>query len=283
MKSYYEILGVSEDATASQLDIRYHVLINAASKEEAPGGTRTRLLAEAYKVLSNEILRRQYDEFLHPKLTASKDEPASTQDQPPVAPPSQIKGSGVTDSTEPTGTPSLRIPQVKPTLPTFNHQKPETVRPEPVVKMIDMSVSQAAALNANIESTRDNKTASGKSYLWLIPAAMVVMAIVIFATGNPEANNAKETEQVVAAPAQTSQKTVPAPPTQEKPVEVGPTPQQLAALESTCVEFGKARDNEELEKCEGQVFRSKKSSALAKKNRDLIDFQWSTFDVDKRY
>lgn len=64
-KSYYEILGVKDDATLSQIKERYQKLREKYDPKKNPERKETkkwRDIKEAYKVLSNKESRQQYDE-----------------------------------------------------------------------------------------------------------------------------------------------------------------------------------------------------------------------------
>ena len=283
MKSYYEILGVTTDVTASQLELRYNLLINAASEGHSPEAIRMRLLTAAYKALSNETLRRKYDDFLFTNPTASKDTSVSQQARPLVRSQAPLNESGVTGSLKPAANAHVCFSTNKPPLDALNHKKMATVRPESIVTAVNTTVVQDAPRRTNVELTHGNKYGRTTVYFLLVPSAIVLISVILFSTGTFESKNGTRNKQAVALPAPNNQPTGSAPIPQEKPAEVAPTQQQLSALESICVEFGKARDNADLEKCESQVFKAERFPALAKKDSDLIDFQWSTFDIDNRY
>ncbi len=69
-RDYYEILGVSKDATDAdiksayrKLALKYHPDRNPGDKKEA--GERFKEVSEAYAVLSDSQKRAQYDRFGH--------------------------------------------------------------------------------------------------------------------------------------------------------------------------------------------------------------------------
>ncbi len=66
MPSYYDILGVSEDAETEEIETAFRRALAAAQSEAEAGDTadvaaRMRVLVEAYEVLSNPAYRAAYD------------------------------------------------------------------------------------------------------------------------------------------------------------------------------------------------------------------------------
>ena len=66
MQSYYDVLGVSEDAESEEIEAAFRSALAAAQAEAAGDETadvaaRMRLLVEAYQVLSNPTYRTAYD------------------------------------------------------------------------------------------------------------------------------------------------------------------------------------------------------------------------------
>ena len=66
MQTYYDVLGVSEDAESEEIEAAFrHALASAQSEsdeaETADVAARMRTLAEAYEVLSNPAYRAAYD------------------------------------------------------------------------------------------------------------------------------------------------------------------------------------------------------------------------------
>lgn len=66
MRSYYDVLGVSEDAETEEIETAFRSAL-ASAQEQADEGDATdvaehmRLLVEAYQVLSNPAYRAAYD------------------------------------------------------------------------------------------------------------------------------------------------------------------------------------------------------------------------------
>ncbi|XP_053306042.1 dnaJ homolog subfamily B member 12 [Spea bombifrons] len=74
-KDYYEILGVTRDATEEDLKKSYRKLALKfhPDKNRAPGATEAfKAIGNAYAVLSNAEKRRQYDQFGEEKVSASR-------------------------------------------------------------------------------------------------------------------------------------------------------------------------------------------------------------------
>ena len=74
MQSYYDVLGVAEDAETEEIEAAFRRALASAQSvakenEAADVATRMRTLAEAYEVLSNPAYRAAYD------LKRSKKEP----------------------------------------------------------------------------------------------------------------------------------------------------------------------------------------------------------------
>ena len=66
MQSYYDVLGVAEDAESEEIEAAFRSALAAAqsvAEEDAAAdvATRMRTLAEAYEVLSNPAYRAAYD------------------------------------------------------------------------------------------------------------------------------------------------------------------------------------------------------------------------------
>ena len=66
MPSYYDILGVSEDAESEEIEAAFRRALGSAQAEAESDATadvaaRMRTLAEAYEVLSNPAYRTAYD------------------------------------------------------------------------------------------------------------------------------------------------------------------------------------------------------------------------------
>jgi curved DNA-binding protein CbpA len=66
MQSYYDLLGVAEDAEAEEIEAAFRSALVAAQAEAAEGdaadvAARTRVLVEAYEILSNPAYRAAYD------------------------------------------------------------------------------------------------------------------------------------------------------------------------------------------------------------------------------
>ena len=71
-RDYYEVLGVSKDATDAEIKSafrklakKYHPDINPSKEAEA----KFKEIGEAYAVLSDKDKRRQYDQFGHEAYT----------------------------------------------------------------------------------------------------------------------------------------------------------------------------------------------------------------------
>ena len=69
MRDYYEILGISKDATEKEIKrayrkiaMKYHPARNPDDKEDEK---KFKEAAEAYSVLSDPTKRQQYDQFGH--------------------------------------------------------------------------------------------------------------------------------------------------------------------------------------------------------------------------
>ena len=66
MQSYYDVLGVSEDADTEEIEAAFRRALASAQAdtdedEAAEVATRVRVLVEAYQVLSNPAYRAAYD------------------------------------------------------------------------------------------------------------------------------------------------------------------------------------------------------------------------------
>ena len=66
MQTYYDVLGVSEDAESEEIEAAFRRALAAAQSEAEAGDTadvaaRMRVLVEAYEVLSNPAYRAAYD------------------------------------------------------------------------------------------------------------------------------------------------------------------------------------------------------------------------------
>jgi curved DNA-binding protein CbpA len=61
--TYYEILGVSHDASAAQIKRAFREKVKIYHPDKTPGveGTRFRSIMEAWRVLSDPKKRREYD------------------------------------------------------------------------------------------------------------------------------------------------------------------------------------------------------------------------------
>jgi len=74
-RDYYDILGVSKNATADELKKAYRKLAIKFHPDKNPGDKEAeenfKEAAEAYDVLSNEEKRRKYDQFGHAGMGGS--------------------------------------------------------------------------------------------------------------------------------------------------------------------------------------------------------------------
>ena len=66
MQSYYDVLGVAEDAETEEIEAAFRRALSSAQSvakeiEAADVAVRMRMLAEAYEVLSNPAYRAAYD------------------------------------------------------------------------------------------------------------------------------------------------------------------------------------------------------------------------------
>ena len=67
-KNYYEILGVSNDASFDEIKKQYHKLLKQYHPDVYKGNDaeeKTTLIIEAYEILSDEDKRKKYDEMLN--------------------------------------------------------------------------------------------------------------------------------------------------------------------------------------------------------------------------
>ena len=68
-RDYYEVLGVSENATDAELKKAYRQLAKKYHPDANPGDKEAEVkfkeASEAYKILSDPETRRQYDQFGH--------------------------------------------------------------------------------------------------------------------------------------------------------------------------------------------------------------------------
>jgi curved DNA-binding protein CbpA len=82
---YYEVLGVSSDATIEQIEEAYFALARRLHPDVAGGGheasARFMLINEAFQTLSDPDLRRGYDEGSTPDGKAEKDHDAVAADR----------------------------------------------------------------------------------------------------------------------------------------------------------------------------------------------------------
>ena len=64
-KDYYEVLGVSKDASAADIKSAFRKLAKKYHPDNKETGDEAKFkeIGEAYAVLSNENKRRQYDQF----------------------------------------------------------------------------------------------------------------------------------------------------------------------------------------------------------------------------
>ena len=73
MRDYYEILGVSRGASAKEIKSKYRKLARKYHPDVNPGDkkaeARFKEVSEAYRVLSDEKLRKQYDQLGHEMFT----------------------------------------------------------------------------------------------------------------------------------------------------------------------------------------------------------------------
>lgn len=63
MKDYYQILGISQDASPEEIRKAYHKLAHKYHPDKGGDEKKFREIAEAYQVLSNKEKRAQYDRF----------------------------------------------------------------------------------------------------------------------------------------------------------------------------------------------------------------------------
>lgn len=68
-RDYYEVLGVSKNATADELKKAYRVLAKKYHPDANPGDkeaeAKFKEASEAYAILSDSEKRKQYDQFGH--------------------------------------------------------------------------------------------------------------------------------------------------------------------------------------------------------------------------